>query len=63
MDRSAIEQFLDPNNGLSDTQAALAILKRMAWASWEPLDKFSRENYHVMGTLGNPEPQSDHDDE
>ena len=32
-----IEWFLDPDNGLSDTRAALAILKRMALSSWEPL--------------------------
>ena len=55
MDQSAIEQFLDSDNGLSDTRAALA--------SWEPLAKFYRQNYHVMGTVGDPGPQSDHGDE
>ena len=30
MDLTIIERFLDPDNGLSDTRAALAILKRMA---------------------------------
>ena len=61
MDRSAIGRFLDLENGLSDTRVALAILKRMAVASWEPLTKFYRQYYHIMGTVGDLEPQSDHD--
>ena len=56
MDRCAIEQFLDPDNGLSDNRAAQAILKRMALVYWEPLAKFYRQNYHVNGTVGDPEP-------
>ena len=42
MDWSAIERFLDPDNSLLDTRVALAILKRMAVVSWEPLAKFYR---------------------
>ena len=54
MDRSAIEQFMDTDNGLSDTRAALTTLKRIAKASWEPLAKFYRQNYHIMKTDGDP---------
>ena len=58
-----IDRLLDPDNGLSDTRTALAIMKRMALDSWELLAKFYRQNYNVMGTIRDPEPQSDHDNE
>ena len=58
-----IVRCLDPDNGLSDTWVALTILKRMARAFWEPLATFYRQNYHVMGTIGDPEPQNDHGDD
>ena len=50
---------------MSDICAALAILKRMALDSWEPLADLQchGQNYNVMGTVRDPEPQSDHDDE
>ena len=63
MDQSAIVRNLNLDNGLSDTGAALAILKRMALDSWEPLAKFYRQNYNIIGTVGDPVPQSDQEDE
>ena len=63
MDWSAIMRFVDLDNSLSDSRAALAILKRKALDSWEPLAKFYRQNYNDMGTVGDPASQSDQEDE
>ena len=62
LDRTDIREFLDPSHNLSDTRAALAILTRMANSSWEPLGRFYRRNYHVIESIGAPEPRSDQDD-
>ena len=62
LDRNAIQKDLDPMHNLSDTRAALAIQKRMAGYSWEPLGRFYRKNYHVIESIGVPEPRCNQDD-
>ena len=52
MDRSAIQEYMDPDDHRSDTRAAKAILTRMAKTSWEPLARFYRQNRDVIETVG-----------
>ena len=64
MDRSAILDFMDPNDHRSDTRAAKAILTRMAKTSWEPLARFYRQNRDVIESVGPPAAvDSDHEDD
>ena len=58
-DRTALQGFLEAPSNKSDTRKALAILKRLAKTSWEPLDRFYRQNYHTFEIVGIPEVDTD----
>ena len=75
MDQSAIVRFLDPDNSLSDTRAALGVQDGpvLPGVQGHPEEdgpvllgaacQVLEAELNVMGTVGDPAPQSDREDE